>query len=80
MENKFPEDPEVRAALATMLVAKGDLDTTKRKFLEIPDRARMKYVDNAYLMNRIAWPLKMMEYLSKLTEELGDQQKQKESE
>lgn len=80
VENKFPEAPEVRAALATMLVAKGDLDTAKRKFLEIPDRARMKYVDDDYLQNTIAWPPKMLEYLSKLTEAVGDQQRLKESE
>lgn len=75
VENKFPEAPEVRAALATFLVAKGDQETAQRKFLEIPDRARLKYVDENYLRNTIAWPPKMMEFLSKLTEAVGDTQK-----
>ncbi len=72
VENKFPEAPEVRAAVATLLVAKGDQETAQRKFLEIPDRARLKYVDENYLKYTISWPPKMLEYLSKLTEAVGD--------
>lgn len=72
VENKFPEAPEVRAALATLLIAKGDQETAQRKFLEIPDRARLKYVDSNYLQNVISWPPKMIENLSKLTEAVGD--------
>ena len=74
VEVKFPEAPEVRAAVATLLVAKGDLDTARKKFLEIPDRARSKYVDEGYLKNTIAWPPKMLEYLEKLTLAVGDKQ------
>ena len=74
VEVKFPEAPEVRAAVATLLVAKGDVDTARKKFLEIPDRARSKYVDEGYLKNTIAWPPKMLEYLEKLTVAVGDKQ------
>jgi len=72
VENKFPEAPEVRAALATMLAAKGDQETAQKKFLEIPDRARLKYSDANYLKNTISWPPRMIEYLGKLTEAVGD--------
>ena len=76
VENKFPEAPEVRAAIATLLVAKGDQETAQRKFLEIPDRARLKYVDENYLATTISWPPKMLENLGKLTEAVGDAKKE----
>ena len=72
VENKFPEAPEVRAALATLLIAKGDVDTAQKKFLEIPDRARLKYSDPDYLQTVVSWPPKMLENLAKLTEVVGD--------
>lgn len=75
VENRFPEAPEVRAALATLLTFKGDQTTANRKFLEIPDRARLKYVDEVYLDNIIAWPPKMREYLKILTKAVGDDQR-----
>lgn len=78
VENKFPEAPEVRAALAVLLLAKGDQETAQRKFLEIPDRARLKYVDQDYLDNVISWPPKMKENLAKLTEAVGDNKRAQE--
>lgn len=75
VENRFPEAPEVRAALATLLTYKGDQITANRKFLEIPDRARLKYVDELYLNDTISWPPKMKEYLKVLTKAVGDDQR-----
>jgi len=79
VENKFPEAPEVRAALATLLTAKGDQETARKKFLEIPDRARLKYVDSNYLQNVISWPPKMIETLAILTKAVGDNERSLES-
>jgi tetratricopeptide (TPR) repeat protein len=79
VENRFPEAPEVRAALATLLTFKGDQITANRKFLEIPDRARLKYVDEKYLNETIAWPPKMQEYLKVLTKAVGDDKRKIES-
>jgi tetratricopeptide (TPR) repeat protein len=79
VENKFPEAPEVRAALATLLVAKGDLDTARKKFLEIPDRARLKYSDPNYMKTVVSWPPKMLENLAKLTEAVGDNKRVSEA-
>lgn len=75
VENKFPEAPEVRAAIATLLMAKGDQETARKKYMEIPDRARLKYVDSGYLNSVISWPPKMIETLATLTEAVGDNQK-----
>ena len=75
VENRFPEAPEVRAALATLLKAKGDEIGARRKFLEIPDKQRLKYVDQVFLENTISWPPKMIETLEQLTSEVGDRQK-----
>eukprot|EP00985_Skeletonema_marinoi_P034399 scaffold43806_cov153-Skeletonema_marinoi.AAC.1 len=49
VENRFPEAPEVRAAYAVLLLAKGDEDAARKKFLEIPDRQRVKYADGEFL-------------------------------
>ena len=72
VENRFPEAPEVRAALATLLSAKGDQVGAQRKFLEIPDRQRLKYVNQSFLEGTISWPPKMIEVLGQLTNAVGD--------
>lgn len=72
VENRFPEAPEVRAALATMLAAKGDQIGAQRKYLEIPDKARMKFVDENYVTKVISWPPKMIETLSVVSKAVGD--------
>jgi tetratricopeptide (TPR) repeat protein len=72
VENRFPEAPEVRAALASMLSAKGDQVGAQRKYLEIPDRQRLKYIDDDYLNNVVSWPPKMKETVKKLGESVGD--------
>ncbi len=75
VENRFPEAPEVRAALATLLSAKGDQITAQRKFLEIPDRQRLKYSDEDFLKNTVSWPPRMIEYVLKLAEAVGDMER-----
>ncbi len=72
VENRFPEAPEVRAAYAVLLLAKGDEDAARKKFLEIPDRQRVKYADGEFLEKVVAWPSAMKEGLSKLTNAVGD--------
>ena len=72
VENRFPEAPEVRAAYAVLLLAKGDEDAAREKFLEIPDRQRIKYADGEFLEKVVAWPSAMKEGLSTLTKAVGD--------
>ena len=72
VENRFPEAPEVRAAYAVLLLAKGDEDSARKKFLEIPDRQRVKYADGEFLDKVVAWPSAMKEGLSTLTKAVGD--------
>lgn len=69
---RFPEAPEVRAAYAVFLAAKGDQVAGQQKFLEIPDRQRAKYVDRDYLTKAISWPPAMIEILNKITLATGD--------
>jgi len=72
VDNRFPEAPEVRAAYAVLLHAKGDEDSARKKFLEIPDRQREKYSDATYVDKVVAWPPKMKEGLEYLTKAVGD--------
>lgn len=72
VENRFPEAPEVRAAYATFLAAQGDQIAAQRKYLEIPDRQRQKYVDSNYLQNVVAWPPAARDMLAKVTSAVGD--------
>lgn len=67
VENRFPEAPEVRAAYATFLAANGEQIEAQRKYLEIPDRQRLKYVSEDYLKNTISWPPAVIDGLSKVT-------------
>ena len=72
VENRFPEAPEVRAAYATFLAAKDKQIEAQRKYLEIPDRQRLKFVDPDYLTKTIAWPPAMREQLAKISKAVGD--------
>jgi Flp pilus assembly protein TadD len=72
VENRFPDAPEVRAAYATFLAARGDQIGAQRKYLEIPDRQRLKYVDKDYLTKNISWPPKMIEALKGVSSAAGD--------
>ena len=72
VENRFPEAPEVRAAYATYLASKGDDVAARRKFLEIPDRQRLKYTDMDYLTQVISWPPSMIDGVVKIGIAVGD--------
>jgi len=72
VENRFPEAPEVRAAYAIFLAANGDQIAAQRKFLEIPDRQRLRYSDSNYLVKVISWPPAMIDAISKLAQAIGD--------
>lgn len=72
VENRFPEAPEVRAAYATYLAANGDQIEAQRKYLEIPDRQRLKYSDNGYLTGVISWPPAMIDGVKKIASAVGD--------
>jgi hypothetical protein len=67
VENRFPEAPEVRAAYATFLAATGEQIAAQRKYLEIPDRQRLNYVNNNYLRNTVSWPPAAIDGLAKVT-------------
>lgn len=72
VENRFPEAPEVRAAYASFLAARGQQIEAQQKFLEIPDRQRLKYTDKMYLTKSISWPPAMLEALAKVTTAVSD--------
>ncbi|KAL3793535.1 hypothetical protein HJC23_007275 [Cyclotella cryptica] len=72
VENRFPEAPEVRAAYAVLLLGKGEEDSARKKFLEIPDRQRLKYADGNFLNTVVAWPPIMQEGIGFLTRAVGD--------
>lgn len=72
VENRFPEAPEVRAAYAVFLSARGDQVAAQRKFLEIPDRQRLKYSDQNFLTSTISWPPAMIDGVKKLAGAVGD--------
>ncbi|KAL7476275.1 hypothetical protein ACHAW6_002150 [Cyclotella cf. meneghiniana] len=74
VENRFPEAPEVRAAYAVLLLGKGEEDSARKKFLEIPDRQRLKYADDNFLNSVVAWPPVMQEGIGFLTRAVGDRQ------
>jgi tetratricopeptide (TPR) repeat protein len=83
---RFPDAPEVKAAYAVFLY--GDNNTNKAStededsnngrlqarqvFLEIPDRARLKFSDPTYVKDVIGWPPSMVETLHKITIAIGD--------
>ena len=61
VEVKFPEAPEVRAAVAAMLWKKGDQGGAKRKFLEIPNAQRLNFGNDDYLTKTVSWPPSMID-------------------
>ena len=69
---RFPEAPEVRAAYATFLAAKGDQIAAQRKFLEIPDRQRQNFSQDEYLTKVISWPPKAIDTIYKVAAAVGD--------
>lgn len=72
IENRFPDAPEVKAASAVFLAGTGKMVEAQQKFLEISDRQRLKYIDQPYLTETIAWPPAMLAQLSKITQAVGD--------
>jgi len=64
VENRFPEAPEVRAAVAAMLFAKGDKSGAKKYLMQIPDEQRVKYTDETFLKTTVMWPPAMVESIS----------------
>jgi uncharacterized protein len=72
VENRFPDAPEVKAASATFLAQQGQQIEAQRKFLEIPDRQRLRYVDDNYLHKVIAWPPAMIDGVTKIAIAVGD--------
>lgn len=61
VENRFPEAPEVRAAIAAMLFAKGDTSTAQKYVLQIPDEQRRLYTDGDFLKDKLSWPPAMID-------------------
>lgn len=74
VQNRFPDAPEVKAAAAVFLAASGKMVEAQQTFLQISDRQRLKYVDEQYLTQTIAWPPAMLVQLSKITQAVGDSQ------
>uniref|UniRef100_A0A7S1ZHW3 Uncharacterized protein n=1 Tax=Trieres chinensis TaxID=1514140 RepID=A0A7S1ZHW3_TRICV len=72
VEVRFPEAPEVRAAGAAMRASRGEMDDARALYLKIPDRARLRFVDNDYLERTVAWPPKMKEKLREVSVAAGD--------
>jgi tetratricopeptide (TPR) repeat protein len=76
VENKFPQAPEVQAASAVYLwrtrTDDDDTSAARQKFLLIPDRARLKYIDPEYVKNTINWPPAMVQTLREITRAVGD--------
>ncbi|KAG7366809.1 MOSC domain containing protein [Nitzschia inconspicua] len=72
VENRFPDAPEVKAASATFLAQQGKQIEAQRKYLEIPDRQRLRYVDDNYLQKVIAWPPAMIDGVTKIAKAVGD--------
>jgi hypothetical protein len=70
--HSFPEAPEVRAAYATFLAAKGDQIAAQRKFLEIPDIQRKKFIQDDYLKKVISWPPVAIDSITKIASAVGD--------
>ena len=72
VENRFPEAPEVRVAYSAMIAAQGDMVGAQQKLLEIPDKARLRFVDKSYLDTVVTWPPAMKAALAKVTSAVGD--------
>jgi tetratricopeptide (TPR) repeat protein len=74
---RFPEAPEVRAAYAVFLLeVDHDMTAAQQKYLEIPDRQRLKFVNREYLTKTICWPPAMIDRLNKITSAVGDNKRE----
>lgn len=74
VDNRFPEAPEVRAVYAVLLWGSGDEDAARKKFLEIPDRQRMKYLEDDYLNKVVSWPHKAKTTIAEVAKAVGDRE------
>merc|ERR1712194_673134 len=72
VENRFPQAPEVRAAYAVLLWAKGDEDLARKMFLEIPDRQRKKYTEAEFMKKVVAWPPTAIATVGEVAKAVGD--------
>jgi len=72
VENRFPEAAEVQVAYAVVDWAKGNQEAAARRYLALPDRARLKYVDKDYVLETVKWPPAVVEKLGQLTKFAGD--------
>ena len=61
VENRFPEAPEIRAAVAAMLFAKGDKTGSQKYLLQIPEEQRQTYTNENFLRSKLNWPPAMIE-------------------
>lgn len=68
VEVKFPDEPEVVVTMATLMVGRGDVTGARQKFLTLTDRQREKYTDKEYLEKKIAWPPRVVDALTTITE------------
>lgn len=67
---KFPEAPEVKAALASILYKKGDKEGAKKTLLSIPEAQRVKFGDPSYLENVVNWPPAMVDTILEVSKEI----------
>lgn len=73
VENRFPDAPEVKAASATfLLLQQNDEIAARRKFLEIPNKQRLRFSDKKYLLDVITWPPVMVDGVTTLAKAVGD--------
>jgi hypothetical protein len=72
VENRFPQAPEVRAAYAVLLWAKGDEDAARKKFLQIPDLQRKKYIEAGFMEKVVTWPPAAIATVGKVAKAVGD--------
>lgn len=72
VENRFPAAPEVRAASAVFLAARGDPIAARQKFLELPNRQRLKYADREFLTRTVSWPPAMIDAVHAIAVAVGD--------
>eukprot|EP00588_Corethron_pennatum_P008388 CAMPEP_0194289572 /NCGR_PEP_ID=MMETSP0169-20130528/39328_1 /TAXON_ID=218684 /ORGANISM="Corethron pennatum, Strain L29A3" /LENGTH=367 /DNA_ID=CAMNT_0039036887 /DNA_START=67 /DNA_END=1170 /DNA_ORIENTATION=- len=64
VEVKFPEAPEVNAAIAALLAAKGDMDGAKRKWQGMYPAQQELFKTDEYLTKKMSWPPVMRKNLA----------------
>ena len=77
VQNRFPDAPEVRAAAAVYLWARGDEVQARQLFLQIPNKQRLKFnycsdESKQYLDANITWPPKMKQAVQVIAKAVGD--------